>query len=48
MEKVGVLPDDPLFQLVKTAQHDMQALSVELHYRACAGGVGREGGEVES
>lgn len=42
MEKVGFLPTDPLFQLVKKAHDAMQGLSVETHYMACKTGVGRE------
>ncbi len=41
MEDVGFLPDDPLYQLVKKAYEAMHGLSVELNYRACAGGVGK-------
>jgi len=41
MEKVGFLPDDPVFLLVAKAQDAVQHLRVELHYRSCRSGVGR-------
>ena len=41
MEKVGFLPGDPLYRLMRDAEDKLHALSVELHYRSCAGGVGR-------
>ena len=41
MEKVGFLPDDPVFLLVAKAQDAVQHLMVELHYRSCRSGVGR-------
>ena len=41
MEKVGFLPGDPLYRLMREAEDKLHALSVELHYRSCAGGVGR-------
>jgi hypothetical protein len=41
MEAVGLLPDDKLFGLVRKAHEDVHALSVEVHYLSCAGGVGK-------
>jgi hypothetical protein len=41
MERVGFLPEDPLYQLLAKAYDAAQALSVELHYRSCGHGVGR-------
>jgi hypothetical protein len=40
MDKVGFLPGDPLYVLVRDAEDKLHRLSVELHYRSCAGGVG--------
>ena len=40
MEKVGFLPDDPVFMLVSKAQDAVQHLRVTLHYRSCKSGVG--------
>ena len=40
MEQVGFLPNDPLFLLVRQAYDAMHRLSIDLHYRSCAGGVG--------
>jgi hypothetical protein len=42
MQKVGFLTGDPLYQLVAKAEDVMRHLSMELHYRSCAGGVGRK------
>jgi hypothetical protein len=44
MQKVGFLPGDPLYVLVRDAENKLHHLSVELHYRSCAGGVGRPDG----
>ncbi len=41
MVEVGFIPTDRLYQLVCDAQDAVQALTVELHYQSCAGGVGR-------
>jgi hypothetical protein len=41
MEKVGFLPGDLLYRLVREAEDKVHHLSVELHYRSCDGGVGR-------
>ena len=35
MEKVGFLPGDPLYVLVREAEDKIHHLSVELHYRSC-------------
>ena len=40
MELTGFPPSDPLYALTVRAQHDMQALLMELHYLSCEGGVG--------
>ena len=42
MEKAGFTPSDPLYQLVCKAYDATHRLSVDLHYRSCASGVGRE------
>jgi hypothetical protein len=42
MEKVGFLPDDPLYILVRNAYHAVLSLSHELHYMSCKSGVGRD------
>jgi hypothetical protein len=42
MERVGFLPDDPLYRLVKQTYESLHRLSVEMHYRSCSGGVGQE------
>ena len=41
MEKVGFLPGDPLYRLVREAEDKVHHLSVELHYRSCGGRVGK-------
>jgi hypothetical protein len=41
MEKVGFLPDEPVFMLVSKAQDVVQHLTVTLHYHSCKSGVGR-------
>ena len=41
MELTGFPPSDPLYALTVRAQHDLQALLMELHYLACEGGVGK-------
>jgi len=45
MEKVGFPLSDPLYQLVLKAQTAAQSLTMELHYRSCASGVGRGTGD---
>jgi hypothetical protein len=40
-EKVGFLPADPLYRLVRDAEDKLHRLSVELHYRSCGSGVRR-------
>jgi hypothetical protein len=42
MERRGFPPDDTLFKLTATACDAIHALAMELHYRSCEGGVGRE------
>jgi hypothetical protein len=41
MEKVGFLPDDPIYLLVSKAQDAVQHLRVTLHYHSCKSGVGK-------
>jgi phosphoribosylpyrophosphate synthetase len=41
MEKVGFPLTDTLYQMVLKAQTAAQSLTMDLHYRSCAGGVGR-------
>jgi hypothetical protein len=41
MDKVGLLPGDPLYVLVREAENKLHHLSVELHYRSYGSGVGR-------
>jgi hypothetical protein len=41
MEAVGFLPDDKLYGLVRKAYEDVHALSVEVHYLSCGGGVNK-------
>jgi hypothetical protein len=41
MDKVGFVPGDALYRLVRDAEDKLHHLSVELHYRSCGGGVGR-------
>lgn len=38
----GFLQDDPLMRAVCRAEDAIHALSVEVHYLSCEGGVGRE------
>jgi hypothetical protein len=38
----GFTPDDRLLQIVRAAQDDLHRVIVELHYRACDGGVARK------
>jgi hypothetical protein len=45
MGKVGFLPGDPLYQLVRKAEDALHRLSVELHYRSCGSGTGRPTGD---
>ena len=42
MERVGFLPSDKLFILVRDAYHAVLALRGDLHYRSCKSGVGRD------
>ena len=42
MELVGFPPDDPLYQLVRQAYESLHRLSVHMHYKSCASGVGEE------
>jgi hypothetical protein len=44
MDKVGFLLTDPLYQCEWKAEDAIHHLSVELHYRSCEYGVGREVG----
>jgi hypothetical protein len=41
IDKVGFLPGDPLYVLVRDAENKLHHLSVELHYRSCESGVGK-------
>ena len=40
LQAVGYLPDDPLYRRVNDAYNGMHALTVEVHYLSCKGGVG--------
>lgn len=42
MIAAGFQPDDKLLRMVHAAHDDLHRLAVELHYRSCEGGVGRE------
>jgi hypothetical protein len=42
MEVTGFPPDDPLYLVTLQAQRAMQDLLMELHYRSCKSGVGRQ------
>src|SRR5258708_4698110 len=42
MERTGFLGSDPLYQLVRKAEVDLQDLCMALHYLACESGVGRK------
>ena len=44
LEQAGFTGNDLLFQLVRRAEDDVQALFVELHYQSCESGVGRQDG----
>jgi hypothetical protein len=44
MEKVGFLPTDELYALVRAAEMAMHSLWVYLHYRSCERGSGRPPG----
>ena len=41
MQQVGFLPGDHLYRIVAQAHEAVHHLAIELHYRSCAGGVGR-------
>jgi hypothetical protein len=41
MDRRGFPPDDKLCRLTAAAYDAVHALSIELHYRSCDGGVGR-------
>ena len=41
MERRGFPPGDPLYRLVAQTQENLQALTMELHYRSVGTGVGR-------
>ena len=41
MEERGILPQEPLYQLVVRAYEALHHLFIERHYRSCDGGVGR-------
>jgi hypothetical protein len=40
MQRVGFLPQDPLYQVVERAYDAVQSLSVKLHYLGCDHGTG--------
>jgi hypothetical protein len=40
MQRVGFLPQDPLYVVVDTAYDAVQALAVKLHYLGCDHGTG--------
>ena len=41
LDRLTVVPDDPLYQSVQRVHDELHRLAVELHYRSVGPGVGR-------